>query len=298
MAAITQKNMEKIICPICGSDKTSFYCKKNNHSLHICGACQSGFIWPLPEATEEIYKENYFKKGKEKKEFGYSDYDTDKEPMKIIFEDYLKEAEKLTSGRKIFDIGAATGYFLDLAKKRGWETFGSDISKYAAEIAGQRGHKVIYGDLVNAKIDEQYDVVTLWDVLEHLKDPGKYLKIANKILADSGILFINTVNIQSTWAKLLGKRWHLIVPPEHLFYFSPQSLKLLLEKAGFEILSMNSQGKKFTLAYIFKTLYSWQGLGIWNGLSNFFDKKFLNKFYIPVKLGDNILIVAKKIKNA
>lgn len=286
--------MEKIICPICGSDKTDFYCEKNNFSLYVCGACQSGFIWPLPELTEEIYKENYFKKGKEKKEFGYSDYDADKEPMRIIFEDYLEKAEELTAGRKIFDIGAATGYFLDLAKKRGWETHGSDISRYASETAGKKGHKVIYGDLTDMEIKEKFNVVTLWDVLEHLKDPGEYLKIANNLLESGGILFINTVNIQSTWAKLLGKRWHLIVPPEHLFYFSPKSLKMLLENAGFKILSMKSQGKKFTLAYIFKTLYSWQGLGIWNSLSNFFDKKFFNKFYIPVKLGDNILVIAKR----
>lgn len=294
MEGFIKKNMENITCPICGSLEIIFFHVKNNYNIYSCKNCEAGFVFPTPGDLKNIYTKGYFKSENRNSGHGYVNYDKDKEPMRIIFENYLKEAEKLMTGRRIFDIGTATGYFLDLAKKRGWETYGSDISSYATETARRRGHEVIVGDLANIKINKKFNVVTLWDVLEHLEDPKKYLEIANGILEDGGILFINTVNIRSVWARLMGKRWHLIVPPEHLFYFSPKSLRILLKNSGFTLLSMRSQGKKFTLAYVFKILYGWQGFRAWNGLSNFFDKKFFNKFYVPIKLGDNILIIAKK----
>jgi len=283
-------------CPLCGATKIKFFCEKNNYQLYTCSVCRLGFVWPIPAGTEKIYQEQYFKKSGVAAGFGYVDYERDKEPMRQSFIRCLAELEKLTPGRKIFDIGAATGYFLDLAAERGWQTAGAEISSYAAEIAALKGHNIFLGKLENFISKNNYDVVTMWDVLEHLDAPREYLKIITRLLPENGILLINTINKESWWARLWGKRWQAIIPPEHLFYWSPVSLKILLEEQGFRILFVGTIGKRFSLSYIFKILADWQNLKIWRKLSTFFDSKFWRVFCLPIRLGDNIFVVAKKIK--
>jgi len=288
---------EQIICPICHSHNTSFYCKKNNCELSRCGDCDLVFVHPVPSDFGAIYGKQYFKNESGAGDFGYTDYDADKEPMREVFLNYIEKMEGLVSGRRIFDIGAATGYFLNLAKTRGWETEGAEISEYASGIARKNNHKIFCGPFPEAKLEKGFDVVTMWDVLEHLDKPGDYLGAANKILNSGGRLIINTINKKSLWATLMGKRWHLILPPEHLFYYSPKNLKILLSENGFVEIEASKIGKKFSLSYVFQTLYRWQGLKIWKKLSEYFDKPSWRKFFIPINLGDNILIVAQKIKN-
>jgi len=251
----------------------------------------------VPRNLSDIYKKEYFKNTKQKDDFGYVDYDQDKEPMREGFISYLKRVEDLTSSRSLFDVGAATGYFLDIARERGWETAGSEISVYAARVAGDRGHSVFVGPLAEMENEEEYGVVTMWDVLEHLDSPKEYLKAVNRILEVDGILAINTIDKYSLWARLWGKNWHLIVPPEHLYYYSRKNLMILLTECGFEIVEMRKIGKRFSLTYIFKTLYNWHNLVLWDKLSSFFEKRLLKKIALPVNLRDNVFIIAKKRKD-
>jgi len=291
--------MEKIICPICGSDKNKFFCEKNNYKIYFCFRCRAGFVWPVPETSKDLYSESYFINDDKVSEFGYTDYEKDKESMKGIFVSYLKKIEQITKGRKLIDIGAATGYFLDLAKERNWETFGIELSEYAASRAGEKGHKMIDGRLIGENINEKFSAVTMWDVLEHFNDPKNEIRKAGRLLEAGGVLLLNTIDFGSLSSRLMGRRWHLIVPPEHLFYFSRKSLFLLLESSGFKIIAVEKMGKKFSFAYIFKVLYNWQKLIIWKKLSNYFNNNnFSRKFYIPINLRDNILIIAKKNKDA
>jgi len=286
---------EKVICPICGSIKNKFFCEKNKYKIYNCENCEVGFVYPVSNNLEKIYGENYFSGNEEGR--GYVDYDRDKKPMKKIFENYLDKFKKLVKGRKIFDIGTATGYFLDLARKRGWQTSGIEISEFASKIAKKKGHNIFTGQLKEKEINDSFDVITMWDVLEHLDNPKKTLLKVNKLLNKEGLLAINTINKGSLWAKIYGKYWHLIIPPEHLFYYSYKNLEILLSQTGFKVLYVKKIGKKFSLAYIFNMLYSWQKLVIWKKLAIFFNKSFWRKIIIPINLRDNILIIARK-KNA
>lgn len=252
------------------------------------------FVWPVPFDLKGIYSQDYFVNSRNNSDFGYTNYDQDKESMREVFVKIISQLEKLIPGRRIFDVGAATGYFLDLTKQRGWQTAGTEISDYAAKVANERGHRVFCGELDQLPIEGKFDVVTMWDVLEHIGDPLAYLKKANDLLVDGGLVAINTVDRGSALARVLGLNWHLIVPPEHLNFYSRENLEIVLRQAGFEIISISTIGKKFSLAYIFKTLYFWQGWGLWRSLSVFFDKPFWRRWSLPVNLRDNIYILARK----
>lgn len=289
---------QEITCPICGSEKCDFFCKKNEYNLYTCQSCQAGFVWPLPDNSADIYEASYFNGGLKKEtssKFGYTDYEEDKKAMETVFLNYLEEISKLTAGRNIIDVGAATGYFLDLARRSGWKTNGVEISVYAAKIVGEKGHKIFLGSLEKLNIAEKYDVVTMWDVLEHLVSPKEYLKSIYNILNSEGLLVINTVDRSSFWAKILGKRWQAIVPPEHLFYYSPKSLSKLLEQTGFKIIKQAKIGKKFTLPYICKILVNHFNIKGAFKFFNFLTKGIWKKIYIPINLRDNIFIIARKI---
>ncbi|MEM3101687.1 MAG: class I SAM-dependent methyltransferase [Candidatus Nitrosotenuis sp.] len=297
MNTFDKKNVREIVCPICNSKNNKFYCSKNSYNLFECLNCDLVFVYPVPGNLGDIYGKEYFRNIKQKGNFGYVDYEQDKKSMRGVFELYLQKLEKITAERKIFDVGAATGYFLDIAKERGWQTSGSEISVYAAEVAKKKGHKIFTGSLKKMKTEEKYDSVTMWDVLEHLDNPKEYLRAVNRILKKGGVVAINTIDKHSLWAKLWGKNWHLIVPPEHLYYYSRKNLSMLLTDCGFGINEMEKIGKRFSLAYIFKILHNWHHLAIWYKLSCYFEKYFWRKFALPVNLRDNIFIIANKIKD-
>lgn len=285
---------EKVICPICYSAKNKLFGRKNNYDLWSCQECGLLFVWPVPRNLREIYSQDYFLSAAKNSNFGYTNYDEDKESMRDTFIGIIKKLEKMSLGRKIFDVGAATGYFLDLAKNRGWQTAGTEISDYAAGVAASRGHQVVCREIDQLTVTEQFNVITMWDVLEHVAEPLNYLAKANELLVPGGLLAINTVNRASLIARILGLNWHLIVPPEHLNFYSRKNLEMILKRASFEVIDVSTMGKKFSLSYIFKTLYSWQGLKIFHWLAEAFDRPFWRRLAIPINLRDNIYILAQK----
>lgn len=232
----------KIICPICDSKKIKFSLSKNGYKLYECLECKLIFAWPVPDNLGKIYNKEYFlKKESQNNGFGYFDYEKDKEKMNKFFNHRLREIEKMVPDKNIFDVGAATGYFLDLARNQGWRTSGVELSNYAGFIAQRKGHKIFLDFLENLKIRGDFNLVTMWDILEHLRNPKESLTIVNKILKKGGILAITTVNKNNLSSSM---------PAEHLFYFLQRNLKILLKKTGFEIIKINNIGKKYPLEHV------------------------------------------------
>jgi len=252
-------------------------------------------VYPIPEDLSGVYGEDYFH-DTGNQEFGYADYDKDKEPMKHVFLGYMEQFGSLCSHRAICDVGCATGYFLDIAKKYGWKTYGVEISEFAALKSRSRGHTMYVGELPKMSISEKVDVVTMWDVLEHVNDPRAYLRAAHEMLCDGGYLAINTVDIGSIWARLMGHRWHLIVPPEHIHYYTKGNLRKLLTETGFDTIEIKKIGKRFSLTYFFMTGYRWQGLTLWKKIAEYFNTPQWEKVSIPFNLRDNIFVLARKRK--
>jgi 2-polyprenyl-3-methyl-5-hydroxy-6-metoxy-1,4-benzoquinol methylase len=285
---------QKIKCPICNLDDVEFYAIKKGYNFYRSKNCGLIFLWPLPKDIN-IYNTDYFCGATGG--HGYVDYEKNKAPMSKTFRKYLEIMGKYSKERGcLLDIGAATGYFLELASRDNWQGMGIEISEYAAQKARNKGLKVLCGTLGDVDLlNNKFNAITMWDVLEHLSDPNGDIAIIAGALKRGSILAINTPDSDSAWARIFGQHWHLLIPPEHLFLFGIKSLEILLNKNNFEILEIKKIGKSFTLAYFFSVLYNWQNIALWKKLSHICSGGFFSKIAIPINLRDNIFIIAKKI---
>ena len=258
--------MNSAVCAICSSN-AGFLGKKNSFDMYCCSGCGTYFPWPIPnqEQTLEIYGQDYFSGATGGS--GYVDYDRDKQPMIPAFQQYLDRLEHFRPAKgTLLDVGAATGFFLKLAKARNWNVMGVEPSAHASAQGRSAGLDIRTGIFVKGLLPpETLDVITLWDVIEHVPEPKALVDAIFDVLKPGGILALNTPDSKSVLARALKARWHLVVPPEHLFLMNSVSLKKILEPR-FEILETGCIGKRFTLQYVLETLYHWQTLGLWNRL--------------------------------
>jgi SAM-dependent methyltransferase len=136
-------------------------------------------------------------------------------------------------GARVLDIGTAGGAFLDAAARFGYDAHGLEPSRYLVEKGKQRGLKIEQGIIEDHTYPEHsFDMVCLWDVLEHVPEPREALQAVRKLLKPDGILLINYPDIGTLQAKLAGRRfwWLLSV---HLQHFSPDTVRKLCARTGF-----------------------------------------------------------------
>ena len=285
--------IQKVICLVCQNQVATFRFRKDGYAFFRCAACGALFVSPTPSGLEKIYTKDYFFGAKEG--FGYENYDSDKEVMRRTFIRYLKRIEEILPNKgSLFDIGAATGFFVHEASKREWKASGVDASKEAALIAQSNGIDVRDGTFQSLNISkDSFDAVTLLDVVEHVPDPRGLLLEVSRAMKSGGVLVLNTPDAGSLFARLMGRRWHLVVPPEHIVLFNRYNMRLLLEESGFEVVSITCVGKRFTARYILHMLS--------RSISPMLYPKFFKKhavtldaISISLNLRDNMFVLARK----
>lgn len=249
-------------CQLCGSARHRPLFEEPPYSVLRCEACGLVFITPRlsAQALEEVYGERYWKSESPKTQ-GYADYAAD-EPL------YLKTfrrrlgALRLPTDRKlkVLDIGCAAGFFLRVMRDEGHDVYGVELSPAIAEHA--KSHigrdRIHIGTLDDLPADHpditpgSFDLVTMWDVVEHVSDPQNLLHLARKLLKPDGTLLIETQNVDSAFAILLGRRWHHYKHQEHLYHFNPQTIQRLLEQTGFDLVRQTASygGKYVSLGFI------------------------------------------------
>lgn len=275
--------MYGITCPLCKNSSLEKKDYKNKYSIFICLSCHLAFVHPMPTEKElnEFYSNSYFKGGT--LGAGYSDYVSDQN----IHLANAKRIMKLYKGspKSLLDVGCAYGFLLDHARSLGWKVKGVDVAAEAIGFArNELNLDVIKGTVFSLNASSNsFDVCVSVGVLEHLINPLAVIKEISRILKPGGTLILM---VASTPRKLLPLfRWK---PPEHLFYFSHKSLKLMLEKSGFEIKKMFSPWFWYSLREILVRVKSY--INIW------FPRKI---FRLPLKLripSHEFLVVAEKNK--
>jgi len=183
---------------------------------------------------ELLYNSGYFT-GEE-----YSDYVADKEISQKNFSsrlDVLKNHVDQKIHQSLLEVGCAYGFFLELAKGEFDHVVGIDITDEGIKYARNKLNLNVYKtDLLNWDFErKQFDVACLWDTIEHLRAPDKYLEKIAGNLSSGGLLAITTGDIDSYVAKWRKNRWRLIHPPTHAHYFSRRSLTRLLDRYGFDV---------------------------------------------------------------
>ncbi len=135
---------------------------------------------------------------------------------------------------RALDVGCGRGHFLAAMRRRGWSVHGVEPSPQAAERAREEyGLPIQTGALRDVSRSVEFDVVTLWHVLEHVADPVEFLGDVWRVLRPGGLVVIETPNVDSVDRRLFGRHWMGWDPPRHLHLFGPRTLAAILERRGF-----------------------------------------------------------------
>jgi SAM-dependent methyltransferase len=147
----------------------------------------------------------------------------------------LRELRGIAPGR-LLDVGCGKGWFLAAARDAGWKVVGVEFAPTSAATAHlTHGVDVVPGDFLKVPLDGEFDVITMWHVLEHLSDPVAAMARAAELLRPGGRLLVSVPNIDSLQARLGGELWFHLDLPRHLFHFGPRSLSALAERAGLRV---------------------------------------------------------------
>lgn len=190
---------------------------------------------------------------------GYSDavdmkYATQSEERMDTFKCALKKIEKYCPKRgRMLDVGCAAGFFLKVAKEAGWEAYGIEPNKGLAQFGAERyGVHISSKDFLESDFaPRSFQVITFWDVLEHVTDPSAYVRRAFELLAPGGYLFVNFPDFGSRLARWTGEKWWFL-SPVHIFYFDRRTLRSMLEKCGFSLDRAEMHWQTLTLGYLFE----------------------------------------------
>jgi SAM-dependent methyltransferase len=190
----------------------------------------------------------------------------------------------------LFDVGAATGILLDIARKRGWQIEGIEPSAWAVRQARERYQiELMEGIFEEVPVkDNVYTSITMVDFIEHIPQPFEAAVKAHKIISHGGILCLVTPDIKSLAARIMGgKWWHF--RPGHLGYFTQRSLKTLLHRSGFRIIKQRKYSWTFSLHYLLSRRPGLKFL-----LKNHILTSFWKRISIKLALQDSIEVYARK----
>jgi 2-polyprenyl-3-methyl-5-hydroxy-6-metoxy-1,4-benzoquinol methylase len=235
------------------------YCGGRNHRplfdgfypiIVRCESCGLIFnaVMPGEDELAGIYTKEYYT-SKDSLRYGYTNYLADRHNIVKTSSKRLKEIEKLKSLGSLLDVGCAFGFFMDTARQRGWTVSGVEISEFAANYAvGELGLDVVNRSAEDCEYAARaYDVITMWDLIEHLREPAETLRKLAAALKEDGVLVLSTPDVKSLPARLMRERWlGWQLRNEHLYYFSFASLERMLHAAGLEVTKVTHIGKHVT----------------------------------------------------
>jgi 2-polyprenyl-3-methyl-5-hydroxy-6-metoxy-1,4-benzoquinol methylase len=256
-------------CPLCGNTKANHPLFALERLVVKCGACNLVFALPAAyDAGRQGYDESYYQEGV------YADYIGERSAIRKNADRTLNELERLVQGRTLLDVGCAAGFFLEAARARGWKVRGLDVSSYASEYARRELQLDVESSSVESmpNLSSKFDVVTLWDTIEHLHRPDLALSNIRKLMHPEGVLALSTGDYGSLLRRLTGKRWRLFTDPTHNFFFDESTLAKLLNRTGYEPVHITRRGKWVSLSMILhqsplpfrRRAKGWLGARGWN----------------------------------
>jgi len=237
-----RKFLKKRACPSCNSIRNTKELSKDNFDIVKCKICDLIFVNPI------LDKEKYLKAYKSKEYQKIMKSLGEKSHLYRVNRFGKERTEYLSNffprkKLKVLDVGCSTGFFLEAAKKKGWYCEGLELNPSAANFGKKRGLRIYEKDLSKFKSKIKYDIITLFDVLEHLTDPKKIIIQAKKLLKKKGLLYVYVPNWNCASRILMTeKNCHFIWPTHHLTYFTPYTLSNFFKRLRLKIIDWETQG--------------------------------------------------------
>lgn len=279
-------------CVVCDGTVSEPWLEK----LRRCSGC--GHIYADMSMFEfdprEWYKGDFFKGG------AYCDYKADKKTIQKNFRARLKKLWKFVdnaSSASLLEIGCAYGFFLEVAQEHFKQVEGIDVtSEGIAHAKSESGLNVTLNDFLEHDYEgRRFEVVCLWDTIEHLMRPDLFLEKVSRISNPDALLAITTGDIDSFNARFWKGKWRLILPPTHIHYFSRKTLVSLVGKYGYEIVDMSHCGFYRSANNVAYTLLALKGR--FEGLYRFLKKVGLLNFSFYFNQYDIMYAIARKKKD-
>jgi SAM-dependent methyltransferase len=273
-------------CPACTtSTPHRRLFSKNSCDILKCADCGLGRAEPSDFDITTYYTEDYFSGGRTD---GYADYQGSEPILRREFARTVGFIRNFRATGRLLEIGCAYGFFLKEASSF-YDAAGIEIAEAAAKSCRDQGLKVVTGAVDEANLSRLggMDVIVLLDVVEHLPEPWSTLALCRRYLNPGGIIVISTGDFASFYARVAGQHWRLMTPPQHLWYFTPESLRRIALSLNLQMESCEHPWKLVPLSLMIfqmrRLLGSYQGPAISTG-----------RIGIPVNLFDAMRCVLRK----
>lgn len=284
-------------CYLCGSS-VRFYLHKNGYDLFSCVGC--GLIRTDLRTSYDSFVEKHYSRGYftgDIKKSAYADYGRDKAYITKNLDKFLRFIKSRKPNGTLLDVGCAYGYAVELALKRGYDAYGFDASHHAVkEAKALVGDKRIAHGLISSISYKKnsFDVISMFDVFEHLSDPIGDVKRLTRYLKDDGIMIIATGDAESLAAKFFGRKWTFFIPPQHLFFFNRTNMTKALSKIGLKPIRWYKIGKWLSLGYILHLGRTTGESKIASFLYRLIGNSILSRLPIFIPMMDNMVVILEK----
>lgn len=290
----THIDLEQTACPLCGPEHgTTLREDFKPFKVVTCNHC--GLVFLSPRLTEKAILKLYADEAYYVSEVagqGYDEYLEVRPNWVRTFTRRLGEIGKYQKPGKVLDIGCGPGFFLEAAQAQGYDVYGLDPSDYIVKVARERfGEKIKHGVIETADYSAaEFDLVVAFDTFEHIYHPLEWLEAVGRVVKPGGILAMTTPDPTSLLARISRRGWVSYKLPEHVFYWSPVTVRRALEK-NWEVLEINRAGQYAKLSFLFRRLFriNYAPSGLLKGLLNLLDK-----FSIYSDNGSMTVIARKK----
>lgn len=225
-------------CPICENKQRVHWGSVSGYSIERCTSCGIGITTPFPtdtdigDANADIYRVDQRGSLYLRKQAYYE----------RRYHSQLRNIKRFVTGGRLLDIGCNIGLFLSCARREGFDVEGIEFNRESAAFGSKHFNLTIHTSPLEELNypDHTFDVITMYDVLEHIPDLHGILQAVRRVLKPNGVLVVQSPNIDSLMARLTRSAWNWLTPPDHLYHFTPSTMQRLVTDQGFDIIQCNT----------------------------------------------------------
>jgi len=228
------KYTERRCCPVCDSKRETKLFESSGGTYVRCDDC--GMVFLNPVFTETALGEFYKQLNAGQAAIVSNETDFYRE----IYGSGLDAIERHVRPGRLLDLGCSSGFFLDLARVRGWETYGVELGLAEAELCKKKNHVLFTQDVEKVDWKVKFDAITLWDVFEHLPHGKHRLDFLKKMLNPQGLIFIQSPNAGGLAPRIMHETCKMFDGLEHVNMYDPKTIRLIAEKCGMAVIELKT----------------------------------------------------------